>query len=72
MMFAPNANAKQQAIFSDAHYLTPSRLEIVQRHWRMLITHEFDWKRDSLYTGKGEEIGIYLYICWHQKKSLET
>lgn len=44
MMFALNANAKQQAIFPDAHYSTPSPLEIVQRYCNMLIKCGFRWK----------------------------
>lgn len=51
MMFALNANAKQQAIFPDAHYLTPSPLEIVQRYCNMLIKCGFHWKEVmSFYT----------------------
>lgn len=44
MMFALNANAKQQAIFPDAHYSTPSPLEIVQCYCDMLIKCKFPWK----------------------------
>lgn len=52
--------------FSDARYLTLSWLGIVQRYWRMLITHELDWKRDCFYSGKWEEIGIHLHFCRHK------
>lgn len=47
--------------FSDAHYLTPSWLGIVQRYWRMLIPHELDWKRDCFYSGNGRRL-VFTFI----------